>query len=103
MSTALGSSNYGATRSERLRFRLCLDKARIEAHGDDIRTVLGGDPPETVEGDTLRMTYEVGLHYFGNVETRLAAINRLLTIPDLINGVSLEELNYGQSVLVGVV
>ena len=78
MSTALGSSNYGATRSERLRFRLCLDKARIEcALADDIRTVLGGDPPETVEGDTLRMTYEVGLHYFGKyVETRLAAINR---------------------------
>ena len=94
--TSLGDSNYGPTRSERLRFDLRLDKSQVDANQDDVCAVLGTslDYPldRITEGDTLRLGYEVGLHYFGDVEKRLAAMNRILTTPDLVKQVSLEEL-----------
>ena len=92
------------TLTERLHFDLRLDKTMVEAHAADIRLVSGVEIPKMlVEGDTYHVTYDVWLTYFGAVEARLRAMNRLLTEPELVKQVSLDELNRGESLFVGIV
>jgi hypothetical protein len=90
-------------RNERLHFELDVNKQQAAAHAEDIFTVMGKDPPMPQEGDTLKVTYDVWLSYFGTVEARLSAIASLLDVPDLVHRVSLDELQCGHSILVNVV
>lgn len=93
-----------ATRIERLHFLLAMDKQQAETHIADIHTILGNqDLPELQEDDTFKITYDVWLSYFGIVETKLAAINRLLDVPGLVRKVSLDDLQQGYSILVNIV
>jgi hypothetical protein len=91
------------TRTERLHFDLCLDKTLADTHAADIELITGVKQIPMVEGDTYHVTYDVHLSYFGAVEKRLEAMNRLLTSPELVKQVSLEELNHGQSLFVGII
>ena len=91
------------TRTERLHFDLWLDKSLADAHKEDIQLITGVEAPIMVEGDTQHVTYDVWLSYFGEVESRLGAMNRLLTEPELVKQVSLEELTHGQSLFVGII
>jgi hypothetical protein len=91
------------TLTERLHFDLRLDKTLTEAHADDIELITGVKSMTMLEGDTYHVTYDVWLSYFGAVEVRLRALNRLLTEPESVKQVSLEELTRGESLFVGII
>ena len=91
------------TRTERLHFDLCLDKTLADTHAADIELITGVKQIPMVEGDTYHVTYDVHLSYFGAVEKRLEAVNRLLNSPELVKQVTLEELTRGQSLFVGII
>jgi hypothetical protein len=109
MSTQKPLADFGtliegrATCSEKLRFELDLNQAQATEHADDIRLVLGQDPPVVQDADTLKLSYEVFVQYFGDVEAKLNAMRRLLGVPGLTRRVSLDELQHGHSIIVGIV
>jgi len=90
------------TRVEQLKFVLTLDRQKIEANADDVRTLHGGSVPILTNSDDLTLTYTVFCEYFGDVARRLAALNRLLDVPGLPVLIDVEELNHGHSLIVGV-
>jgi hypothetical protein len=59
---------------DHLKFFLALDHKQAKAHVTDVCALLNGKMPTTVDGDTLKLSYEVYLHYFGDVECRLGLL-----------------------------
>src|SRR5271157_1283177 len=91
------------TRTENLRFDLYLDKTLADTHAADIELITSTKRESMVEGDTYHVAYELQLSYFGTVEKRLEAMNRLLSSPEIVKQVALKELTHGQSLFVGIV
>jgi hypothetical protein len=99
-----------ATRTEQLHFLLAVNKQQAETYAADIRTIVGDQDSSDIwttsalpEDGTLKITYDVWLNYFGHVETKLAAITRLLDVPDLVQKISLDELQRGHSILIDII
>jgi len=91
-----------ATRTERVRILLTLDKSAADAHEADVRTVISTGPPAIIEGGVLKVNYAFWIEYFGSVERRLEAVNRLLLDPAVILDADLEELSTGRCLIAGV-
>jgi len=91
------------SRTEHVRFTLSVNKSAAEAFADEIKTVLGGKSPEVAGDDTLSLTYEVFIQYWGDVAARLAAIRRLLKAPDVTVAASMKELTQGHCIIENVV
>ncbi len=94
---------FGCTRVEHLSIVLSLDKTQADAYRTDISIVLGDSPPVCCEGDTLKLNYYFDCAYYGSIERKLAAINRLLDVPGLAVSANIEELRKGHSILVSIV
>lgn len=90
-----------ATRQENIHIILKLNKDQADLHDAAILTLMGKNSVMLVgEGDTLTVRYKFSCEYFGNVEARLAAICNLVDTPELVVSADIEELKYGESLLV---
>lgn len=53
--------------------------------------------------DTFKVAYNLSVQYFGEVQSKLEAIERIISDPTVVRKASIEELNYGRSAIVAVV
>lgn len=90
------------TRSEWLAFEVTLDKAGAEKHASDIKEVMGTtyDFTNMGENDDFKVNYGVFCEYFGSVERKLRALQRIL--PSALTS-KVAETQYGESIIVGIV
>lgn len=91
----------GLTRAERLRIQLVLNSALANEYKTEVESLVKGTFPVNA-GDTLTVTYEFCVEYFGQVVEKLRAITTLLRNPNVVRTVNLDELRHGESVIVAV-
>lgn len=88
------------SRSEEVAFFLNLDADKAAKHKQAAKVILGGSDPANVrDGDTLKLTYTLSIQYWGDVVTRLKAIQRILEDPNVLVSVSTEELKHGRCLI----
>jgi hypothetical protein len=87
------------TRSEEVVFFLNLDAEKARKHKQSAKIILGGDPTNVADGDTLKLTYTLSIQYWGDIVTRLKAIQRILEDPNVLVSVSTEELKHGRCLI----
>ena len=90
-------------RNERLKLNLSLNAKQSKKYSKAIDIVVGKEFPVVYEGDTLNLTYEVNVEYWGQTATRMAAILQLLDDPTLVCYADVEELRHGYSIIVELV
>lgn len=100
---AVGLDLFGlmADRRESLQIRVRVDEPTRPDLQDDIKAVLGADPPPIVAGDTLNLDYKLEICYFGTVAKKLAAILNLADKGAVIQG-GAAELQHGKSLILEV-
>lgn len=97
-------SVYTPTRTEHLQVRMDLNKSAGDRHAENLKLLLGSRNPESfLSGDTLKVTYDFYCHYLGNVEKCLRAVSAMCADPGVVVNASIDELNFGESVLISCV
>ena len=90
------------SRLEHARFLLTLKKSAVDSHEGEIHALISSGPPLVEESGVLKVRYEVWIEYFGSVERRLEAINRMLLDPSIILDADVEELKTGRCLIAEV-
>lgn len=92
------------TRIEELKINLKLNYDGAVRHRDDVKLVLGNSPDVcTRPGETKEINYKFWVEYLGRTEEKLKAINRIIADESAVVTCSIDELNYGRSLIVSVV
>lgn len=74
-----------ATRIEDVCIKFDLDRRQLDGVMSLVQTILGREPPDVFDGDTLKITYDFHVAYLGKVEEIFNAIlNLLINAPDVI-------------------
>ncbi len=80
-------------RIEQCTVKMMLKNEAAQKHAKDVKLLCGLDPKEIVkEGDDLWVTYEFLINYFGDVVSKLSAVNRICKDPDVVLSVDCELL-----------
>jgi hypothetical protein len=98
------SKAIGAKRYEDLRFEVELNAEQCDRHLESVKTVLAvRDLPFNVqECDTLKVTYNLSIGYWGDVVQRLTALLAILDDPAAIGCINTKELVHGQCLIQSV-
>jgi hypothetical protein len=83
------------TRTERLKFRLVLDKGKAGKHKQSAKMLMGDQMPPTADDDKLTIDYQISIDYFDRIVGCLKAMRKILADPEVIVSVSTEELSHG--------
>jgi hypothetical protein len=92
-----------ATREECITIKVAIRRPAFERLNDNIDTVLGAPAPVVRDGDTLHLSHDFLTHYFGDAEEKLAALDRILSDPDVeCVAADVSELRHGRSLVMSV-
>jgi hypothetical protein len=89
-------------RREEIVIGLELDAARARKHDAEVRFLSGWDLLCVEQGDTVHIDYKFRIDYFDHVCGKLEAVERIIDDPEVVKRVSVEELEYGRSVIMDV-
>ncbi len=87
---------------EQLQFLIELDKSQTEKHDALLREMGVKLYPLEAE-DTLKVSYQLTVAYFGRVERQLRTILAILADTSVVVSTSVDELNRGESLIVSVI
>jgi hypothetical protein len=90
------------SRRENIRITVKLGHAAAGSHWLDLIKI---DPycPRTIEGDTVTLSYEFNAVYYDDVASKMEALIRVISDPNVVREVNIEELRRGRSVFVDLV
>ena len=88
-------------RVEQLKIGMRLNKAQCDKHQAAIAAIAQYSP-SIIDGDLLSLNYSLACEYIGNVEQGLRAVLSILKDRNVVRSVSLDELRYGESLIVEV-